>query len=121
MSEDINCSGSITSTGINTSSQIITSLLTFPNVPSINHIQRGIVAPTIAGNYRVQFSKVFPSIPSVTCTPIYAGLTYNISVIISAIETNGFNFNVFVNVITSSQLTVQRFENFCQVSWIAVG
>jgi len=121
MNGSINANGSITCNGINTSSETITGKLTFPSVPTINHIQRGIASPAINGNYRVQFSKVFPSAPSVTASPIYGGVNYNISVIISAIDTSGFNFNVFINTITSSQLTVQRFEQYCQVSWIAIG
>ena len=119
MNEDINCAGAITSTGINTSSEIKTNKLTFNGLPSINHIQRGTVnAQSNHGNIRLQFDKVFPAVPSVTASPIYSGLGYLISVIITAVDTSGFNYNVFVVSITGS---FERFEMYCKVSWIAIG
>jgi hypothetical protein len=118
MNEDINCAGAITSTGINTSSEIKTGKITFSDVPSINHIQFGTASPSLNGSYRVQFSKVFPQPPSVTVSPIYAGAGYMISILLTAVDTSGFNFRVIARSATGS---MEFFEQYCQVSWQAIG
>ena len=119
MSGSINSNGNATYAGFVSCNDIRATKITFPNLPSINHIQRGLTTlPGQNGNVRIQFDKVYPSTPSVTCSPVYAGLGYVISIIISAVDTTGFNYNIFA---ISSTGSYERFEKFAQVSWIAIG
>jgi hypothetical protein len=66
-----------------------------------------------AGNYFVSFGFTFANVPRVVATSDYAGISYNISVMITSVSTTGFNLTILNG-------PGSRFEHFSGAYWIAI-
>ena len=70
-------------------------------------------AQATAGNYFVSFGFTFANVPRVVATSDYAGISYNISVMITSVSTTGFNLTILNG-------PGSRFEHFSGAYWIAI-
>jgi hypothetical protein len=65
----------------------------------------------------VNFPFTFTNIPIVTATPVYTGVDYMLSVIVTVTTTTGFKYNVFSSTGGSSPAHI---EKYVSVNWIAI-